>query len=231
MKLRSPLAWAASAGLLVLLLALAPVWLQMMQPRPQGQALPGDLPAPWAIDRTADGAIRAFGLRLPGATLADAFKRWGDDLQVAVIESSGQGPALEAYTDRWTGGGIVGKLILATDARPDDLARWRERSPRRQMVDAQAQRWSLHHDDLGQAQRSAIIGLSFLPASRLDAGLLSARFGLPAEDIAGEGTVRHWLYPDRGLAISWDSASGKSVLQVVAVADFERRLRAPLKPR
>jgi hypothetical protein len=40
--------------------------------------------------------------------------------------------------------------------------------------------------------------------------------------------VHHWLYPDRGLAIAWDESSGKAVMQVVAVADFDRRLRVPL---
>ena len=39
--------------------------------------------------------------------------------------------------------------------------------------------------------------------------------------------VEHWLYPERGLAIALD-AKGRELLQYVAPAEFERRLRAPL---
>ena len=228
MKIRSPFAWALVASLLVLLVALAPLLWQMLNPGAAPRARPGDLPAPWVIERSKTGVVSAFGLQVPGTTLADAMQRWGDDLQLAVIESRGLGPALEAYVERWIGGGIVGKLVLATDVAPEILARWRERSPRRQVIDAQAQRWALHRDDLALALRMPIVGLSFLPASRIDKALLSARFGAPAEDHFGDGSVHHWLYPDRGLAIAWDESSGKAVMQVVAVADFDRRLRVPL---
>ena len=84
--------------------------------------------APWQIERGPQGELRAFGLRLPGSTLADAVQRWGDDLQVALIASRGQPLALEAYTERWSGGGITGKLVLATDAQRDVYKRQQRRS-------------------------------------------------------------------------------------------------------
>jgi hypothetical protein len=63
----------------------------------------------------------------------------------------------------------------------------------------------------------------------VDAATLQARFGAPAEVLPGEGNTRHWLYPDRSLAIAWDEATGKAVLQVVLAAEFEARLRAPVQ--
>lgn len=227
MKPRSPLAWAVLAGLAVLVAAFAPVVLQMLRPRavaPQA----GSLAAPWQIERGAQGELHAFGLRLPGSTLNDALQHWGDDLRVAMIESRAQPAALEAYTDRWSGGGVDGRLVLASDATAASVERWRSRAVRRETIDAQAQRWQLHPDDRAEAMRSAVAGLSFLPASRVDAATLLARFGAAAEVLPGEGRTRHWLYPGRGLVISWDEGSGRAVLQVVAPADFERRLRAPL---
>lgn len=226
--LRSPFAWALMAGLAVLLAAFVPVLWQMLQPRPASRAL-FELPAPWQIEAEPHGPLKAFGLRLPGSTLADAVALWGDDLQVGVIESRGQAAALEAYTDRWTGGGVGGKLVLAMQASDASLMRWQERSPKRERLDADAQRWHLRSDDREAAMRSAVVGLSFLPAQKPDAATLKARFGDPAELIEGEGGTRHWLYPERGLAIARDDASGRLVLQVVAVADFERRLRGPLR--
>lgn len=231
MKLRSPFLWALLAGLAVIAAAFAPVLWQMLGPVPAAApsaAARASLPAPWQIEPDGRGGLRAFGLRLPGSTLADAQALWGDELQVAVIASRGQPAALEAYTDRYSGGGVNGKLVLASDAQPAAVQRWQDRSPKREPIDAQAMRWQLQRDDRAEALRAGVAGLSFLPANRLDAATLQARFGTPAETLAGDGRTRHWLYPERGLAIAWDEGSGRAVLQVVVPAEFERRLRAPL---
>lgn len=230
MKWRSPLLWALLAGLAVIAAAFAPVLWQMLNPVPLAtpSTARGSLPAPWQIEPDGRGGLRAFGLRLPGSTLADARALWGDELQVAVIASRGQPAALEAYTDRYSGGGVNGKLVLASDAQAATVLGWQDRSPKRENIDAQAMRWQLHPEDRAEALRAGVAGLSFLPAHRLDAATLQARFGTPAEMLSGDGRARHWLYPERGLAIAWDEDSGRAVLQVVVPADFERRLRAPL---
>lgn len=221
---RSPLVWALLAGLLVLLAAFAPVAWQMLGR--SGGVPPDDRPPPWQVELEA-GAVRGFGLRLPGATLADAQRLWGDELQVAVIGSRHRAAALEAYVERWHGGGVDGRLVLATDATPADVARWQRQATRRERIDADAERWTLHPDDLAQALRSGIAGLSFLPASRLDVATLDARFGEPAQRLR-IGSQQHALYPDRGLTLVRDDANGKVLVQLVAPRDFDARLRAPL---
>lgn len=234
-----PWLWALGAGLAVLLVAFAPAVWQTLQHRsggpgatPAAPAAPaaasGGLGAPWQIGLGPQGELRAFGLRLPGSTLADAVAIWGDELQVALIATRGQEPALEAYTERWVGGGVTGKLVLATDASPAAVARWQANAARREVIDADAQRWKLRAEDHAEALRSGVSGASFLPASRIDEATLRQRFGAPARELPGEGAVRHWLYPERGLAIAWDAGSGRAVVQVVAPAAFERRLLAPL---
>ncbi|MEN9629058.1 MAG: hypothetical protein RJA10_2285, partial [Pseudomonadota bacterium] len=170
MKTRSPLFWALVAGVAVLAAAFAPVVWQMLHPAPPApSAGRGELPPPWQIERGPQGELRAFGLRLPGSTLADAVERWGDDLRVALIARRGEAPALEAYTDRWSGGGVAGKLVLATGAQPAAVTRWTDRSPRRETIDANAQRWALAADDRAAARRRAGVGLSVLPPRRLPA--------------------------------------------------------------
>jgi hypothetical protein len=125
---------------------------------------------------------------------------------------------------------VDGKLTLATDATPAALARWRDAADRHETVNADSQRWALSEIDRDAALRSRIVGLSFVPAARLDEATLRGRFGIPAErrdDALGQ---QHWLYPERGLAITWQPADGKLVLQLVAPADFDRLLREPLTP-
>ena len=228
MRQRSPLFWALLAGALVIVAAFAPVLWQMRAPRAGPAAADGALPAPWQIERGSDGSVRAFGLVLPGSTLADAQARWGEELQVALIAKRGQPAALEAYVERYAGGGVGGKLVLASAADALAVQRWQDRSLKREIIDADAQRWRLHPDDRAEALRAGVAGLSFLPANRLDEAALLARFGQPTERRPGEGSTQHWLYPAQGLAIAWDADSGRTLVQLVAAAEFERRLRAPL---
>lgn len=231
MKPRSAFNWALLAGLAVLVAAFAPVGWRMLQPPPPGAAgRAAERPAPWEITRDDAGNLRAFGLRLPGSTLADALAVWRDDLLIGVIAAPGRPAALEAFTDRWTGGGITGRLVLAAEVPATLLQRWQARSPKRETFEGGAQRWHLRAEDLEVALRSPVTGLSFVPSRRLDADTLRSRFGAPAETIDGEAGTRHWLYPAQGLAIVQDEGSGRTLIQMVAAADFERRLRAPLLP-
>ena len=147
---------------------------------------------------------------------------------MALIAKRGQPAALEAFVERYVGGGVGGKLVLASDADAQAVQRWQERSLKREVIDADAQRWRLHPDDRAEALRAQVAGLSFLPANRLDEAALQARFGQPVERRPGEGLTQHWLYPTLGLAIAWDADSGRSLVQLVAPADFDQRLRAPL---
>lgn len=227
MNKRSPFLWALAAGVAVVLAAFIPVLLNLG--KPALVVAHAALPAPWQLETAGSAEVRAFGLRLPGTTLADAQALWGEDLQVAVIGRRGEPAALEAYTERWAGGGVTGRLVMATDAPASEVERWQAQAVKREQIDGSAQRWVLRGDDRTQALQRAVTGATLLPAGRLDEATLRARFGEPAQVLAGEGELRHWLYPDRGLAIAWDSGRGKLVLQVVAPVDFERRLLRPLQ--
>lgn len=216
------------AGLAVLLAAFAPVAWQMWRGGPAAGSGPATA-EPWRIERGAQGEVLAFGLRLPGATLADAQRLWGGELQLAVIASRERPAALEAYVERWSGGGLGGRLVLAADADAAALARWQGRAARRERVDADAERWLLQRDDADEALRRPITGLSFLPGAKVDAATLEARLGMPAERLDGADGLQHWLYPARGLAVAWQPDGRRAVLQVAAPAEFEARLRAPLR--
>lgn len=221
-------AWIAlGAGLVVLILAFLPVLWAMwrMPPVPAGGAVGSG--TPWAIERLGGGASRVFGLRLPGATLADARATWGNDLQVALMASRGQAPLLEATVESAVVGGIGGRLLFTADADAATVARWRDAAARRETVSAETQRFTLRPEDRDEALRAPLAGVGFIPAAQLDAAALRARFGPPAQVLPAGAQAEHWLYPELGLAVLLD-AKGRELLQYVAPADFERRLRAPL---
>jgi hypothetical protein len=221
-------AWIAlAAALAVLLVAFAPTLWRTFNPVPAVRAPTAASGVPWAIEALPDGATRVFGLNLPGSTLLDAQAAWGDELQLALMASRDQPAALEAYVENYRRGPISGRLVLSASATPKAMSRWREHATKEQPVSADTRRIALRADDIADALRSPIVGVGFIPSAQIDAQTLRLRFGEPAQRVTGAGQAEHWLYPDQGLAILFDP-QGRELLQYVAPADFERRLRAPL---
>jgi hypothetical protein len=219
---KSPLAIALTAAAGVLAVAFALPLFHMLR---------GVAPAPadglpWQVQRHGD-AIEIFGLRLPGSALSDAQLRWGDGLQLAVVSERGQPGALEAYVDRLEVGGVGGRLVLATGLSAAAVIRLRDNAVRSDALGATALRYALRSQDRPEALRSAITGLSFIPTAKLETAVLEQRFGVPVERLRLGGTQTHWMYPALGLAIAMHS-QGNDLLQYVAPAEFESRLRAPL---
>ena len=228
--MKHPMLIALFAALAILLAAFAPaLWRMAAGPPAQTAAeTTTETGLPWQVQVSAGGGSAVFGLTLPGATLAQARQRWGDDLQVAVMARRGQPGALEAYLENFRAGAINGRLVLAADPGAPAVARLRENSAHNEPVDAEARRYTLRADDLPLALQAPLVGITFIPAAQLDAATLRARFGEPAERLRdAEGRIEQWLYPALGLAVALD-AKGRDVMQYVAPADFERLLRAPL---
>ncbi|MBK1687004.1 hypothetical protein [Rubrivivax gelatinosus] len=223
--LKSPFLLALLAGVVVLLVAFAPALWQVL--RGTAPAPVSSPEAPWSIAARGDG-VAAFGLQLPGSTLADADQRWGEGLQLAVMAETGQPGALEGYVERFDGGGVGGRLLLTTSLGDAELLRLQQTAAEREPAGGTLWRYPLRASERPALGATPLVGLSFIPATNLDAQTLRQRFGEPDEVIAPGGRLEHWLYPARGLAIAVD-AEGRELLQVVAPADFERRLRAPLK--
>lgn len=225
--MRGPFLIAVAAGVLSLLIAFAPAVWRMFSGPPPSSAATALQGAPWQVDRPAPGTSRVFGLTLPGSTLAEVQRRWGEDVRFALIAQGAGAPVLEAYVEKFEAAGIGGRLLLAFDADATALARWQQVLPgtptpsgaRQHALPAAA------FDDLAGA---TLQGLSFIPAAQLSAEVLSARFGAPAERISSDARLEHWLYPALGLAVVLD-AQGRDVLQYTAPADFDRRLVAPLR--
>lgn len=221
--LERPFLLALMAGAGVLAAALALPLLHLVGGAPPPAPADG---LPWQVQRQG-AVIRVFGLQLPGSTLADARQRWGEDMQLAVMAQRGEPGALEAYVERFDSGGVGGRLLLATELPAARVTQLRENAARNEPVDADARRYRLRAEDLAATAATPLAGITFIAAANLDAATLRERFGAPAERWRQGDRLEHWLYPERGLAIVLD-AQGKEVLQYVAPADFERRLRAPL---
>lgn len=226
--MKHPFLIALGAGAVVLLAAFLPALLQALRGGPPLPASSTVDAAPWQARAVPGGAVAAMGFTLPGSRLADAQARWPEELQVAVMAPRGEPGALEAYLESYREGGFAGRLVIVAEAAPETLSRWQARAARAEPVDGRTVRYTLQADDRAEALSAPLAGLTFIPGAQLDAATLQQRFGAPAERWASGERIEQWLYPDRGLAVALD-AEGREVLQFVAPAEFERRLRAPLQ--
>lgn len=190
---------------------------------------------PWQVQTGPRGGSRVFGLEVGVDTLADVQARFPDDLAAGLIVPHGQAPALEAYVESFKTGFVTGKLVLAFEADAGWLQRAQARSPRNEVGEGgRSRRYSLAEDDGPTARSARLVALAFLPSARLDESVVVQRFGQPAERHVGPGGELQLLYPAMGVAVALPPAEGelaraKSVIQYVAPADFEARLRAPLQ--
>jgi hypothetical protein len=220
---------ALLAGGVVFVAAFVPTLWQMWRTPPRGLEGSGAAVGgtPWAIETLPGVGTRVFGLRLPGATLADAQAIWGDELTIALMATRGAPPVLEATVDNARTGPVSGRLLFTAEAPLQVLQRWRDNARKEEPVSADTRRIALRAADLAEALHAPLVGIGFIPSTQLDAAALRARFGEPAEVLRGAREVEHWMYPANGLAVALD-AGGRELLQYVAPVDFERRLRAPL---
>lgn len=197
----------------------------LLRPDSRPPSAPGGLP--WQIEILADGGSRVFGLELARSTLEDARVRFGDGMKIGIVAAQGEQGTLEAYYDSVTAGVILGKVILVARLDPEALTRLRERSSQRTHMNDATYRFVLDREDLPEALRAPIAGITFIPAADLDAETVLKRFGTPQERLRVNERAEHFLYPDRGLDLLIDD-EGKEVLQYVAPREFAR-LSEPLR--
>ncbi len=207
-----------------------------LNPSDQKESLTG---LPWQIDMMPDGSTQVFGLHIGTSRLLDAQRILGDDMEVAIVASSGDAAndstnnatngagSLEMYYGHYRAGLLSGKLVLQTNASEADIKRWRDNAVKSEyMASGQAKKYILDADDLPQVLDEVIIGLTFAPVVNLDDSVITARFGEANERIEGDG-VTHFLYPEKGLDIALYEKA-KEVLQYVPPAKFEQLIE-PLR--
>lgn len=199
---------------------------------PSSQASPAAQDLPWLIGTTGDGGSQVMGLRLTpeasqASTLGDALNRWGDKMTVAVIAAPNEVGSLEAYVDPMQAGFIGGKLVITAQATPAQIEAFKRSTRDVSFMESTTRQFKLSGKALQEALRAPIVALGFIPQANLDDATIVSRFGQPAERVRVNDELTHLLYPAQGLDIAV-STSGKELLQYVAPAQFDTRLRAPL---
>jgi hypothetical protein len=211
MKRALPVAAALAAGLLLLWVWPAP------SPEPPETRGRGD--RPWEIEVRTDGTLQALGLTVGRSTLGEAIARFGHNLEAAVLESAGSPAVVEAYWSQVSAGGVTGRLVAGLEASPEVVHGLRQRGRGTRRLETGTVRADLHPRDAEVVEGLVLRNLTFAPTASLDEAVVLARFGEPVERLAGHSGVAHWLYPERGVAVTL-AERGRDLVHYVLPADF-----------
>ncbi len=170
---------------------------------------------PWDLKKSPDGhSTIIFGLSPGLSTLADAVQVLGSDLQIAFLTPPNGTPVLEAYLDPLRTGPLTGKLILATEVDPAQVARWIENSPKRQISESGAKINNPAAVDTPLILKSIVTSIHYLPAADLDEAIVVSRFGQPEFRSQPDAEIQVLRYPQLGLLITINTR-GKDLFQYV----------------
>jgi hypothetical protein len=200
----------------IIAIVVAPMFLSPSPDKLTGKPVEG---LPWQVEALPDGNSRVFGLTIGASTLADARKRFGGDLELAIVAAPGETGAVEAYFPDVTMGAVTGKLIVTVDIATAPLNQMRQRAKKGEYMQSNTKKWTLDQNDLPTVEAAPIRALAFIPSINLDEQIVLQRFGQPTERIRSSDHTEHFLYPERGLDLILDT-DGKELLQYVAPRRF-----------
>jgi hypothetical protein len=210
-----------------LCVALSVLFLAIMRP-PGGQSSVPGRDLPWQVTRSRDGAASTvFGLTLGESTARDAVNKLGRRYELGLFRDKADRLSLEAYFRDAVVGGLNARLVLSARLPEGVLASIRTHAGDGKPTADGGRRYPVPEADTNAALGAVVTAITYMPAVRFDADLARKRFGEPAERIATLDGA-HWLYPGLGLDLLLGD-NGEALLQYVPPAEFERRLRAPLR--
>ncbi len=204
-------------------------FLAIMRPPGNQAAAPGrDLP--WQVEIGQSGATSTvFGLTLGKSTLRDAVRKLGRRYEMGVFRDRDRRLSLEAYFRDTVVGGLNARLVLSAQLPDERLDALRAHAGEGQSIAGGGRRYPVTEADHDLALEAVVTAITYLPVVKFDTDLVRKRFGEPAERLpVQDGT--HWLYPTLGLDLLLGD-NGGALLQYVPPAEFEQRLRTPLRNR
>ena len=187
---------------------------------PQGDGTIRVKNLPWQITIVDPHTLHVLDLDVGKSTLGDAVKILKSEYELAWFENQDNSISLEAYFIRVSLSGLRAKVLLELNVDNLGIDYLKKNSGKPKIQTSRTIKYPL--DDLAIPLQDRVIkSLTYIPKSNVDAQLLQSKFGLAEEKMTLDENTEFWLYPSKGLVISF-SKKGKEVFQYVPIADFER---------
>jgi hypothetical protein len=201
-----------------LLIGAAYYGLKPTAPSP-GTPSTGKVSLPWQIEVIDQRHSKVFGVTLGLSRLEDVIDILGIDHELAIISDNSDHSALELYVSHFKTGPLAAKLIVTFDVSEDLLMQMREESSHAEYMATGSRKFLLSDTHLQQAMSLSAKSITLIPSAQLDDDIVRGRFGEPANVVATEDGIQHYLYPKLGLAIALKD-DAKDSLQYVAPVEF-----------
>ena len=179
---------------------------------------------PWHIEHPTADTIRIFGLTLGQATTNEAEQHFREEAKSSLFKSPDGKLVAEMFFEQVTLAGLRSKIVVSIAVQDAELQGMYERGLRMSGTGS-GKKITPAPDDVARLRALPISSLTYMPSVRLEDGIVSNRFGQPAQRIKEKksGAV-HWLYPQHGLDITLGNDE-KPVLQYVPPKDFDKLLQ------
>lgn len=175
---------------------------------------------PWNVSINDDGTTHVIDVDIGNATFKDLMFKLKLLAEPAVFEASDGTLTLEAYFGKKKFGILEARLIAEMDANEALLKDMKKEQADKDSTPSNLWKYALNVKNTKLANDLRVWKLIYLPISDYQPKQMNF-FGEPTEKITINETAQYWLYPDKGMALLYDTA-GKEIFYYVAKKDFAR---------
>ncbi len=175
---------------------------------------------PWQVSTNENGTIHVLGVDIGDATFIELVKKLELLADPALFEAQNGDLSLEAYFGKKKFGVLEARLLVELDADEATLKKMLNEQVKKKSTPSNHWKYSLSIPNLKLANDLRVWRLIYLPITDYEPKQMKF-FGEPDEKIQVNESAQYWLYPDRGMALLWDT-EGKEIFYYVASKDFDR---------
>jgi len=180
---------------------------------------------PWKTSVTESGATEVFGITVGEVTLKELSIRLQKIADTALFETPKGKLSIESYFGKTTIGLLEGRIIADLDASDEFLKTERQHVKDRDSTPNNNWKYQLSTEGAAEIVNMNIWRFVYIPVAEYEEKQIKF-FGEPAETIKVTKTAQYRLFPDKGIALLWDTKGGE-IFYYVAPKDFAR-LKASL---
>ncbi len=180
---------------------------------------------PWKTSITKSGATEVFGLAIGEITLKELSIGLKKIAQSALFETPNGELSIESYFGKTTIGLLEGRIIADLDASDDFLKTEKNHAKKRDSTPNNNWKYQLSTEGEAEIVNMKVWRLVYIPVAEYKEKQIKF-FGEPNEIINITKTAQYRLFPNKGIALLWDTDGGE-IFYYVAPRDFAR-LKASL---
>ncbi|MCK5813026.1 MAG: hypothetical protein KAH03_02165 [Cocleimonas sp.] len=180
---------------------------------------------PWKVSITESGATNVFDIAVGEVTLKELSIRLKKIADTALFQTPKGSLSIESYFGKTTIGLLEGRIIADLDANDEFLKAELNHAKDRDSTPNNNWKYQLSTEGAREIVSMRIWRLVYIPIAEYEEKQIKF-FGKPKEIINVTKTAQYRLFPDKGIALLWDTDGGE-IFYYVAPKDFPQ-LKASL---